>query len=187
MKSDKGNNVQFLTAKLNETLSAADDKEKLYDSIVNAPFVYTVDMAFLFLGIIVLLLVDNKSNTINRVRLSNTEQAKQTTDVSTVPFSKIKIPYDTDDNVIARTIKSNKPHVTSDWKYLFSPVLNENQARINQASGGIGLSCIFPLDITRGGALIFSFFQFDGTLNEAQKKFMKEYTAIASKELKRFL
>jgi hypothetical protein len=186
MKNDREHHV-FNTSQLEGALSTAESKDKLYDAIVNAPFAYRVDMAFLFLGIIVLLIVDKKSMTINRVRLSKTELAKQTTDVSTIPFSKIKIPYDTEDNVIARTIRSNRPHIISDWKYLFSPILSEDQARINQASGGIGISCIYPLEVKDGGAMIFSYFQFDGTINDAQEKFMKEYTELVSKELKRFL
>src|SRR3954468_21597518 len=76
--------------------------DTLHSTIVNSPFAFQMQVTMLFLGIIVLLLVDEKNGTINRVALSDTELAKNTTDVSMVPFEEIKIPLNHEENIIAQ-------------------------------------------------------------------------------------
>src|SRR5581483_5454775 len=112
---------------------AATDKQ-LFQAIVNAPFKHKVQSAFLFLGIIVLLQVNKKTGMIDRVALSDTELAHQTTTVSVVPFEDIKIPINAPGNIIAKAIKTGKSQDTTDWSFLFEPALSSEQARINQAS-----------------------------------------------------
>lgn len=156
----------------------------LFTSIVNTPFLQLrMETAFMFLGITVLLQVDKENGAINRVALSNTELAKNTTDVSFVPFHEIKIPLIHDENIISRAIQTGEPQDTTDWKFLFEPALTPEQARINQASGGIAYSAVYPLKSRDGGAMIFSYFQYLSEIGNSQKEFMRDYVALVDKKL----
>lgn len=164
-----------------EAASGSDDQ--LFRSIVNAPFRLKVESAFLFLGIIVLLQVDKKTGMIDRVSLSNTELAKNTTEVSFVPFEEIKIPLSHPENIISRTIITDKPHDTTDWNYLFTPALSAEQARLNQASGGIAYSAVYPLKARDGGAIIYSYFQYMHNIGDSQHEFMRAYSQLVDELL----
>ncbi|MDB5171093.1 MAG: hypothetical protein JWO35_787 [Candidatus Saccharibacteria bacterium] len=151
---------------------------------MNAPFEAKVETAFLFLGIIVLLVVDKEKGTINRVALSKTELAENTTTVSVKEFKNIKIPVDYQDNIIAKAIKTGEPQETTDWKDLFAPDLSAKEARLNQASGGIAYSAVHPLlGVYDGAALIFSYYQYRHEIGEPQHTFMKKYSEVVAKAL----
>lgn len=166
-----------------ELAQATTDKE-LFTKIVDAPFSYKVETAFLFLGIIVLLLVNKETGTIDRIALSDTELAKNTMDVSVVPFREIKIMVDHPENIIAQAIQSGEPRDTTDWKYLFMPALTPEEARINQASAGIAYSAVYPLKARDGGALIFSYFQYEQQIGKDQTEFMQTYANLITQALK---
>lgn len=161
------------------------DKE-LFPAIVNTPFLdLKVQTAMLFLGIVVFLQVNKKQGTIDRIALSNTELAKNTTDVSYVPFHEIKIPVDDPENILSRAIQTGEPKGTTDWHYLFTPAMAPEQARINQASGGIAYSEVHPLKSRDGGALIFSYFQYMSEIGDRQQEFMELYTKLVDETLAR--
>ncbi len=170
---------------LNTRLSKAD----LYEAIVNTPFATKEDKlqaAYLFLGIIVLLVVNKDEGTIDRIALSKTELAKNTTTVSVKDFKDIKIPVDYKDNIIAQAIKTGQPRETTDWHDLFVPALSAKEAQVNQASGGIAYSAVYPLvDCPEGAALIFSYYQYKEEIGNSQHWFMEQYSDLASKALKR--
>lgn len=169
---------------LQQQLMAGKNDRELFNTIVNAPFQYKVETAFLFLGIIVLLLVNKETGTIDRIALSDTELAKNTTQVSVVPFREIKINVDHPENIVAQAIQTGEPRDTTDWKYLFVPALKPEQARINQASAGIAYSAVYPLKARDGGALIFSYFQYQQQIGEDQRDFMHAYTELVTGALK---
>jgi len=173
-------------AELKQTLAACKNDKELFEAIVNAPFTYQLQVALMFLGIMVLLLVNKKTGTIDRIALSKTELAKGTTDVSVKRFEDIKIPVDYPHNVIAQAIKTGQPQGTADWKNLFAPALNSTEARLNQASGGIGYSAVYPLIGARdgGGALIFSYFQYPQEIRDMQRRFMEKYSQLVTAALK---
>jgi hypothetical protein len=167
-----------------QSFNAATDKAELYQLIVNAPFSYRVATAHMFLGIIVLLFANPETGNIDRIALSETELAKNTTDVSYVPFNEIKIPLNHPENIIATTIRTRKPQDTTDWKFLFEPALSAEQARLNQASGGIAYSAVYPLThIPKGGAIIFSYFQYMNNIGDLQHHFMHTYSELVSRSL----
>jgi len=168
---------------LHVSLDMAKDDDQLFNMIVNAPFGNPLPPAFIFLGIIVLLQVDKKSKTIDRVALSETDLARSTTEVSVVPFHDIKIPLDHYENVIAHAIAAGEPSDTTDWKFLFDPALPAEQARINQASAGIAYSAVYPLTARDGGALIYSYFQYQSDIGVRQVEFMQKYTELVDAAL----
>jgi hypothetical protein len=171
--------------KLEELLKhATGNKQDIYQSVVNAPFSDKRRAVLLGLGIVVLLLVNKKTRTIDRIALSDTELAKGAVRMSVKPFHDIKIPIDYKGNFIAEAIRSDRYQQTSDWQYLFAPALDIEEARLNQAGAGIGCSFVYPLvDMNPGGALIFSYYI---TLDKIQKEhhdFMWKYAKLISKLL----
>lgn len=169
---------------LDRVLSSAETDGDLFNLIVNSPFEHDkVQTNFLFLGIIVLLQVNKKTGTIDRIALSNTDFAKRTTDVSAVPFQDIKIRLDEPENIVALAIRSNKVEDTTDWKFLFEPALTPEQARINQANAGIAYSAVYPLKARDGGALIFSYFQYKDMIGDNQHEFMEKYAKLVDEKL----
>ncbi len=170
--------------RIESVFEAAKDDRALFSAIVNTPFqILQVETAFLFLGIVVFLQVNKETGMIDRIALSNTELAQNTTEVSTVPFSEIKIPVNHDENIISRAIQTGEPQDTIDWKFLFEPAMSPEQARLNQASGGIAYSAVYPLPARNGGAMIFSYYQYQSEIGKPQHDFMGMYAGIVNKYL----
>ena len=183
MTSRQSAKEKFDYTAIKRTLGAASTAD-LHQVIVNTPFDYPLQTAMLFLGIVVLLFVDEESGMIHRIALSNTELAKNTTDVSVLPFEEIKIPLSDPENIIAQTIRTGEPHDTTDWRYLFTPALSAEAARINQASGGIAYSAVYPLQSSQAkGAMIFSYFEYAHNIGEQQREFMEHYTTLVTDRL----
>lgn len=155
----------------------------LFDAIVNAPFKNKAQATLLNLGIVVLLLVNPKEKTLDRVTLSDTELAKATMDISIKPFHDIKIPLGYNSNLLILALKTGEPQLTNDWAHLFAPELNPQQARLNQAKAGIGCSMIHPFTARGGGALIFSFFSPPEFIKKEHRDFMTAYTTYVEKAL----
>jgi hypothetical protein len=170
--------------RLVKALSDAPSDEALFNQIVNAPFdTHKVETTLLFLGIVVLLLVNKKTGQIDRVALSQTEMALRTTEVSAKPFNEIKIEIDEPENIVAAAIRSGEMHDTTDWNFLFKPALTAQEARINQANAGIAYSAVHPFTARDGGALIFSYFQYKDSVGHEQYDFMKAYTELVNNRL----
>lgn len=170
--------------KIEAALQAAKTDEQLASAIVNAPFAQQMESAMLFLGIMVLLVVNKSTGMIDRVALSNTELANNTTTVTAVPFQAIKIPVNNQQNTVAKAIQSGIPQETIDWDTLFTPALSADEARLNQASGGIAYSAVYPIKKWKGGAaIIFSYYQYADQIGDAQHEFMQRYAAIVSDNL----
>lgn len=163
-------------------LEQAKQKNELYSAIVNTPFSDKLLMAQLGIGIIVFLMVNKKAGTIDRVALSNTEQAQGTLDMSAKKFEDIKIPLDEQDNILARSIREKKFQQTDDWQYLFKPELSPEQARFNQAGGGIACSIVYPLIVNGNavGNIIFSYYKRLTNIGTNEHAFMRNYSQMAA-------
>ena len=171
--------------RLRQTLAACSDRADLYAKIVNAPFTFKIETTHLALGIIVLLLADKADGLIHRIALSQTEMAAGTVDVSVKRFEDIKIPLNYEQNIIAAAIRTQKPQITADWAYLFAPDLSADEARLNQAGGGIASSIVYPLpEVGDGGALIFSYYQYLDRIGQTQNSFMERCSAMVADELR---
>lgn len=170
---------------LHGLLKLAKTDESLYDAIVNSPFKAKVKGFPLGLGIIVLLLVNKKEGTIDRIALADTEQAQGAVEYSVKPFHDIKIPLRDRKNIISKTIIKDEPQQTTDWQYLFTPALSSEEARFNQAGAGIATSIVYPLHGRDGGAIIFSYFISPDDITQEHRQFMQKYSNLASKYLSR--
>jgi hypothetical protein len=167
--------------RLENTLSLAKSSSSLYKAIVNAPFNSKINVTKLGLGIIVLLLVNESKQVIERTALSTTYHAAGAVKASEKPFKAIKIPLHYPDNLIAKAIDTGKPQATSDWQYLFVPVLTKEQARYNQDGASIACSEVWPLSAGSGGALIFSYYN-PAPLKE-RREFMQQYVELVNNHL----
>jgi hypothetical protein len=177
------NEVYF--SKLKKLLDSSKKDQDLFEAVVNSPFSDKRRMALLGLGIIVLLLVNKKNRTIERIALSDTELAKGTVRMSVKPFKEIVIPLDYKGNFIAEAIRSERYQQTSDWQYLFAPALSPEEARLNQAGGAIGCSFVYPLiDARSGGALIFSYYITLDKIGREHHDFMQAYARLAANALR---
>lgn len=154
--------------------------DDLYNSIVNTPFKFKEFAVPLGLGIMVLLIENPKTRTVDRIALSETDQAKGAVDYSAKPFHELNIPMTAKDNIIVSTIKSGRWHQTDDWQYLFNPVLTPEDARFNQAGAAISCSIVYPLESTPKGALIFSYFKPIWEIEESHHDFMRKYSQKVS-------
>ena len=172
---------------LSQILNATKNDKELFYQIVNAPFKYQVEMAFLFLGIIAFLLIDEKTGIIQRLALSETDLADDVAKVSKLPFKDIVIKITDSENLIVKAIKSGKCQGTSDWQELLRPAFSPEQARINQAGGGIAYTAVYPLQARNKGALTFNYFQYENEIGEQQNNFMERYAAIVDEALSRKL
>lgn len=189
----KGRSIKFLTRHddrnfqetLQQRLNGLKFKQDKYQTIVDVPFLDAYESTKLDLGIVVLLLVNKHNKTIDRVALSDTEPAKGAVSISTISFEEIKIPLGDEENAIAKAIDSQTHQIVSDWKYLFTPVMDEISARHNQSGAGIGCSLVYPLLAADKsfGAMIFSFFQPPENLRKRHFKFAERYAALVSETL----
>jgi len=165
-------------------LQAPNTDRQLFKSIVNAPFADKMHAVMIDLGIIVLLLVNKKTQTIDRIALSDTEAARGAVRMSARPFHHIKIPLDYPHNVIARAIRTGKPQHTEDWRHLMAPAMSAQSAHFNQAGAGIEVSFVHALRGVRdGGALIFSFYQPLAAISDEHDTFMQRYTTLVEQSL----
>lgn len=159
-------------------------KKQTYAEIVNLPFTCNKLTALrLGLGIIVLLLVNDKKGTIDRIALSKTDFAQHALDMSQKRFEDIKIPLKHSRNIISKAISNNKPYSTTDWELLFTPDMPAQAARFNQAAAGIECSFVYPLTHKQGGALIFSYFLPNSNIGASQQTLMETYSKLVTKRL----
>lgn len=164
-------------------LNAAKSDHELFETIVNAPFHDPTHTTLLGLGIVVLLLVNPRTQTIDRIALSKTGPARGAVRMSAKPFKDIRIPLDHEGNVINRVIKTGQYEYTSDWQYLFAPELSPQEARFNQAGAGIECSFVYPLGARDGGALIYSYYEPSEKIQQSQKSFMTAYSRAVTDAL----
>lgn len=171
-----------------QALDGHKKRSSLYNAIVNAPFKSQLLLpTTLGLGIIVLLLVDKNTNTLDRIALSNTELADGAVKMSAKPFDEIKIPLSYEDNYLVQVIKTNSFQQTEDWQHIFVPELTPQEARFNQTGAGIDCSIIYPLTPVGQqeplGALIFSYYEPLSNIDSEHHAFMSEYSDLVANTL----
>lgn len=168
-------------------LKSAQNQKDLYSAIVNAPYADRIFTTHLGLGIVVLLLKNDQTQTLDRIALSDTELATGAVRMSAKPFHEIKIPLDASQNILVQTVNHNKPMRTDDWQYLFTPVLTAQEARLNQYGAGVEFSFTYPLYSAAKkdtvGAMIFSYFSLHEEDMTAQEAFMESTSTLAAKYL----
>lgn len=166
---------------LAKRLNKSSNQQELFDAIVNAPFEYEMACADIRLGIMTLLMVNPRSQTLDRIALTKNQLAEYTKRVSVKRFEDIKIPLSNKQNLTLQAIASGEPKQTSDWKDIFVPELSPDEARMNQASGGLATTFVYPLmGVGDGAAIHYSYYQYPENVGQAQHQFMEQYSNIAA-------
>src|SRR3989344_5545090 len=136
-----------------DTLDFHEVVQKICDSVLT-------ELGYLNLGyrIIVLTLIDEEKKILKRVSLSQTPEAAKAQAASVIPFRQIEIPLEAEANLLIKTLKEQKPHVTHYWPDIFTPILKRDEALANQRAAGIKTSMLYPVRVREKaiGVLIFS-------------------------------
>src|SRR5688572_21719160 len=74
----------------------------LFQAIVDLPFKQKALVTPLGLGLMVLVLVNKKTSTVDRTALSDTEMARGAVEYSVLPFRAINIPLQAKDNILVK-------------------------------------------------------------------------------------
>src|SRR3989344_3015528 len=164
-----------LTKILMENLEFEDVVYKTVNSLLN-------ELGYLKSGyrIVVLSLVDEEAGGLRRIALSETEEARRATSVSTIPFERIVIPFSATQNLGIKVLMSGKPEVTTHWPDLLSTPLTAEAALTNQRSAGITTSMVYPV-FARGkaiGTLIFSMVKKYQDVTEEEKDLLWGFTEL---------
>src|SRR5687767_7097737 len=109
---------------LKKHLDNCKTESELLNKIVNLPFEYRLQSAQLLLGIISLVFVNQKTGTIDRIALSETEFANNVKNISIIDFKDIKIDINSKENITAAAIRDQRPKDTTDWNDLLVPVIS---------------------------------------------------------------
>ncbi len=158
-----------------DTLDFKEVVQKIANSIL-------IELGYLKLGhrIVVLALVDEKTGLLNRVSISQTEEAKQALAASPIPFHEITIPLSQEDNFSIKALKQNQPFITHDWFDILNPAYSKSDAQKIQEIVGIKTSMVYPISYhgkTRG-VIIFSMVKSEDEVSEDEKDLIKGYTDI---------
>jgi hypothetical protein len=152
-----------------------------YSVIANAPFKNTVDMGLLFLGFIVVYIVDDKTNEIQLKATSRTEEYKLAVERFAFKPKSYHLNFDKDKhNTIVQAIATGKPQTTCDWVTLNRGETPHDVVRINQANSGIACSIIYPFSSAVKGAMMYNYYQYQEQLGSPQWAFMDRYTELVS-------
>jgi hypothetical protein len=170
---------QFLTAQLDAATSG-----NIYEVVVSAPFANGRDMVFLFLGFICLYIVDEKTDRIQLVAVSGTEEYRLSVEHMDFKPEDYTLRFDKNkNNTIVQAVASGKPKHTLDWATLNRGQTPTAAVRLNQANSGIAYTAIHPLLGPTKGALMYNYYQYPDGIGDAQEAFMKRYTKLVSRYL----
>lgn len=158
-----------------DTLDFNEVVQKIVDSILT-------ELGYLQLGyrIVVLALVDHEQQTLRRVSISQTDEAKKAVLASPVPFKEINIPLSETENYCIKTLQENKPTVTHNWYDILRPIYTPEDAVRVQSYVGIRTSMVYPV-IYRGkpeGIMIFSMVKDIGEVTDQEKDLIQNLTDI---------
>lgn len=172
---------------ITHSLDDTQDTSTLHSAVVNVPFSDKLRATELGLGIVVLLLVNDNNDTLDRIALSDTEMATGAIEISTKPFHEIRIPLDSEENLLVKAVRTHQYQITEDWADMFIPELSPEEARFNQAGAAIACSVMYPLvsfeDSRSFGAMIFSYFEPMASITEKHHSFMKAYADTVAAKL----
>ena len=140
------------------------------------------ELGYLQLGyrIVVLALADDQSNSLKRVSISQTDEAKKALEITPVPFHDIVIPLSDPVNMCIRCLNEKQSQTTHDWKDILCPPYTVDEARQVQQAIGIKTSMIFPViyhGVSRG-VMIFSMVKDVSEVSDSELDLLRGFTEI---------
>ena len=140
------------------------------------------ELGYLQLGyrIVVLALADDQSNSLKRVSISQTDEAKKALEITPVPFHDITIPLSETGNLCIKCVTDKQSQTTHDWKDILCPPYTVDEARQVQQAIGIKTSMIFPV-IYHGvarGVMIFSMLKDESEVSDSELDLLRGFTEV---------
>jgi hypothetical protein len=176
--------IDLYLSDLGQRLDSSSSTDDLYQNIVNVPFddkLHTTNLGLVF---ITLVLVNQKNKTIDRIAMTDNYMAQGARNVTVKPFEDLIVSFGHKGNLVVEAIRSGRYQQTNDWNNLLTPVLQPEEARLNQAASGIASSYIYPLpNLKPGGALIFQFYVSMDKISAEHRDFMFRYAKLVSQAI----
>jgi hypothetical protein len=171
-----------LFTELEDSLRAVQAADgKLYESIVEAPFDHTKDMALIFLGFICYFSMDTAAQALRLEAATHNEYLSQAMASYDSDGTGFVFPLTATDNSIVQAALTKQPVSLSDWDEMRRPGVEAGVARLNQATSGIAYTLCMPVaDI---GVLGFNFFQSKELLPAEAEDFARQYTDLVARIL----
>lgn len=136
-----------------DTLDFNDVVQRIVDSTV-------IELGYLKLGyeIVVLCLVNQRKQQLDRIAISHTDAAKKAISELKIPFPEIVIPLHTKNNLLIKAIETREAYTTTDWMEILHPAFTTEEARNLQRNLGIKTSLVVPIISSDQaiGTIIFS-------------------------------
>lgn len=149
--------------------------QKICDSVL-------LELGYLKLGyrIVVLALVNKEKGLLERIAISQTEEAKKALQITPVPFREINIPISAEQNICIKALKENKPYVTHDWIDILCPPYTPEDAQKVQAVIGIKTSMVYPVTYRNNseGILIFSMVKNESEVSDQERDLIQSFTDV---------
>ncbi len=185
-KTPKGNSYIKALWKLQKIMLSTLDFQELAKNSVNG---ILTELGYLNLGykIIVLALINEQTGTLDRIAISETEEARKALQITPVPFHEITIPLTEDKNVSIAAIKTGQMQITDNWYNLLRPVYKPEEAVKVQEIVGIKVSVVYPL-ISQGkpiGVLIFSMKKDYSQVSEEEKDVLEGFKDLVALAVQR--
>jgi signal transduction histidine kinase len=131
-------------------------------------------------GMMVLALVDDKTQELKRISISRTPEAEKAISVLPIPFHDIVMPL-TADNISVKAVRDKKVYVTKDWSDMLCPPYTSEEARMIQNAAGIKNSMVFPIIAKNKaiGILIFSMTKDAEAVTHDEMDLIESFTDVA--------
>jgi signal transduction histidine kinase len=142
------------------------------------------ELGYLKLGykIVVLSLVNTANSTLDRVAISQTEEAKRALQLTPVPFKKIIIPLNHSENLLTKVAQTRKYDTSSKMFDVLTPVMTVDESNSLQQNLGITSIIAFPL-ISQDkvvGVLSFSLGKQTHEVSTEEKQLLTRFADVAA-------
>lgn len=141
-----------------------------------------LELGYLKLGyeIVVLSLIDEKRQVLQRISISHTQKAQQALLETPVPFHEITIPLNYKRNLLIKALRDKAPQSTTNWSDILMPSFTKDQSAQIQKILNIKSSLVYPV-LSRNkaiGTLIFSMSKSDSKVSIDERDLIRSFSDI---------
>ncbi len=158
-----------------DTLDFKDVVQKIVESTLS-------ELGYLNLGyrVIVLALVDQKTQTLKRISFSRTKEGIEAIGSLSLPFEHIDIPLAEENNLCIKAMRQHQPLITHSVADVFYPTLKEEEILPIQQAVGIKTTMVYPVmsKDTPLGVLIFSMIKTEQEVSQEEKDLIAGFTDV---------
>ena len=171
--------VNYALSRLEKVILESLDFKTVVQKVVDSML---YELGYLKLGyrIIVLGLINEPKQVMERISISQTEEAVKAVSGLPFPFSQADIPLSAKENYCVKVTEIKSPLVTHYWPDILSPPLTEQEAVMLQKQVGIKTSMVYPLIVQNKsiGMMIFSMVKHEKDVSNQEKDLLLRFTDI---------